>query len=67
MCPPEPILTLYIPSYSLVDEPPSAAVRALEQRFSEGGITTTLGDDSQIVRVINLVETYRVRPSKIPD
>ena len=44
---------------------PSAAVNALEQRLGEGGMTTELESDAQIIRTIKLGETYRVRPSDV--
>lgn len=45
-------------------EPP-AAVRALEQRLTEGGMDTDIEDNGQIVRATKLGETYRVRPDEV--
>ena len=44
---------------------PPAAVRALEQRLNDGGMTTTLEDDSQTIRASKLGETYRLRPGEV--
>jgi hypothetical protein len=44
---------------------PSAAVRALEQRLTEGGMTTVLEADNQTIRATKLGETYRVRPGAV--
>jgi hypothetical protein len=44
---------------------PSAAVRALEQRLSEGGMTTELEADGQTIRATKLGETYRLRPGTV--
>jgi hypothetical protein len=46
---------------------PSAAVRALEQRLNEGGMTTNLEADGQTIRATKLGETYRLRPSEVLD
>lgn len=44
---------------------PPAAVRALQQRLDEGGMTTALEDDNQTIRATKLGETYRVRPDEV--
>lgn len=46
---------------------PSGAVRALEQRLAEGGMTTTVEADGRTIRATKLGETYRVRPGEILD
>ena len=46
---------------------PSAAVRALEQRLTEGGMTTELEADGQTIRATKLGETYRLRPGEVLD
>jgi hypothetical protein len=46
---------------------PSAAVRALEQRLTEGGMTTDLEVDGQTIRATKLGETYRLRPGEVLD
>jgi hypothetical protein len=44
---------------------PPAAVRALEQRLNEGGMTTELGTDGRTIHATKLGETYRVRPGEV--
>lgn len=44
---------------------PSAAMRALQQRLNDGGMTTSLEDDSQTIRASKLGETYRLRPGDV--
>lgn len=40
-------------------------MRALEQRLSEGGMTTALEGDNQTIRATKLGETYRLRPGEV--
>ncbi|HET7323524.1 MAG TPA: hypothetical protein VFJ06_04260 [Halococcus sp.] len=46
---------------------PSAAVRALEARLEDGGMTTELESDGRTIRATKLGNTYRVRPDRVLD
>lgn len=46
---------------------PSAAVRALEERLENGGMTTELEADDYTIRATKLGDTYRVRPGEVLD
>ena len=46
---------------------PSAAVRALEARLEDGGMTTELEADNRTICATKLGDTYRVRPGEVLD
>jgi hypothetical protein len=46
---------------------PSAAVRALERRLDDGGMTTEIEPDQRTIRATKLGDTYRVRPGEVLD
>ena len=46
---------------------PSAAVRALERRLDDGGMTTEIEPDQRTIRATKLGDTYRLRPGEVLD